>query len=190
MGEKSITSLWECECSSKNPLRYRKCKTCGRDMPVFFANKIYYEELKEQKAFVFIEDREESRNRCLKAGNFLERAKNSVIPIMVVLVIALNAGRIYLDSDNINKYTSESLEDRRDRLWSELDNTKETMNGLRSTPVVIGNIYSDTIFKITDVSKGFSTKQEESVKDIDYKKIVKVKNKIERAIKYVTSKFE
>ena len=92
--------------------------------------------------------------------------------------------------DNINKYTSESLEDRRDRLWSELDNTKETMNGLRSTPVVIGNIYSDTIFKITDVSKGFSTKQEESVKDIDYKKIVKVKNKIERAIKYVTSKFE
>ena len=44
MSEKGITTFWECECSAKNPLRFRKCKACGRDMPDSFAHKIYYEE--------------------------------------------------------------------------------------------------------------------------------------------------
>lgn len=52
MSEKGIATFWECECSAKNPLRFRKCKACGRDMPDSFAHKIYYEELKAQKAFV------------------------------------------------------------------------------------------------------------------------------------------
>lgn len=55
---------------SKNPLRFRKCKACGRDMPDSFAHKIYYEELKAQKAFVFVENAEKSKIRCLKIGSF------------------------------------------------------------------------------------------------------------------------
>ncbi len=190
MGEKSVTSLWKCECSSENPLRFRKCRSCGRDMPVFFANKIYHEVLEEQKAFVIIENQEASKKRCLRIGSFLERAKSTVVPIMVVLVVTLNAGRIYLDSYNISNYTTESLAYRRERLWSELDNAKETMNGLKSTPVVVETIFPNIVIKILDVSKGLSVKHKESDKNIDYEKIEKVRNKIEGAIEYVTSKFE
>ncbi len=197
MSEKSITSLWECECSSKNPFRFRKCKICGRNMPEYYANKIYYEVLKEQKAFVFIENQEESKKRCLKIGSFLERAKSIVVPIMIVTVIALNAGRIYLDGFNISYYASESLADRKERLWSELDNTKEAVNGLKSTPVVIETIISDIVIKTMDVSKDLSVKQKESEKNVNYNKIEKVKNKIEKVknkiegvTEYVTSKFK
>lgn len=52
MSEKGITTFWECECSAKNPLRFRKCKACGVICLIQFAHKIYYEELKAQKAFV------------------------------------------------------------------------------------------------------------------------------------------
>lgn len=190
MGEKNIAPLWECECSSKNPFRYRKCKNCGRDMPEFFANKIYYEVLKEQKAFIFIEDQGKAKKRYLKFGYFMERARNTVIPIMVVAVVALNAGRIYLDDVNINKCTSENLANWHERLWHELDNTRETMNGLKSTPTVVGTVFSDAISKITDINKGLSVKHGESEKNIEYVKIEKVKNKIERVTEYVTGRFE
>ena len=190
MGEKRITSLWECECSSKNPLRSRKCKTCGRDMPEYIANKIYYEELKEQKAFVFIEDQEESKNRCLKIGSFLESVKNIVVPITILIVIAINAGRIYLDSYNFSNYTSEILEDRQERLWCEMDNAKGRMNGLKTTPVVVETIFSDIVFEITNVSKCLSVKPKVFGKNIEYEKIEKIKNKIGRVTEYVTNSFE
>ena len=89
MSEKGITTFWECECSAKNPLRFRKCKACGRDMPDSFAHKIYYEELKAQKAFVFVENAEKSKIRCLKIGSFLEGWENAIVPIMIMLVICL-----------------------------------------------------------------------------------------------------
>ncbi len=41
-------------------------------MPDSFAHKIYYEELKAQKAFVFVENAEKSKIRCLKIGSFLK----------------------------------------------------------------------------------------------------------------------
>ena len=85
MSEKGITTFWECECSAKNPLRFRKCKACGRDMPDSFAHKIYYEELKAQKAFVFVENAEKSKIRCLKIGSFLEGWENAIVPIMIML---------------------------------------------------------------------------------------------------------
>jgi len=86
MSEKGITTFWECECSAKNPLRFRKCKACGRDMPDSFAHKIYYEELKAQKAFVFVENAEKSKIRCLKIGSFLMGERNST------------------DNDNVSNY--------------------------------------------------------------------------------------
>ena len=42
-------------------------------MPDSFAHKIYYEELKAQKAFVFVENAEKSKIRCLKIGSFFGR---------------------------------------------------------------------------------------------------------------------
>mgnify|MGYP003106157414 FL=1 len=116
MSEKGITTFWECECSAKNPLRFRKCKACGRDMPDSFAHKIYYEELKAQKAFVFVENAEKSKIRCLKIGSFLEGWENAIVPIMIMLVIMLNGRRICLDSGTVYNCTYERLVERQERL--------------------------------------------------------------------------
>lgn len=190
MSEKTITSLWECECSSKNPLRFRQCKSCGRGMPNHFLSKIYFEELKEQKAFVLIEDFEASKKRCLKVGKLLEKMKSAVVPIMIVLVIVLNGGRFYLDGANISNLMFESVTRRQERLWNEVDNVQGTMSGLKSTPVIVETIFMDIVTRVKDVDKGIVDKQEEFEKHIDYKKIEQAKNKIEGVIKYVTSKFE
>ena len=105
MSEKGITTFWECECSAKNPLRFRKCKACGRDM-----------ELKAQKAFVFVENAEKSKIRCLKIGSFLEGWENAIVPIMIMLVIMLNGRRICLDSGTVYNCTYERLVERQERL--------------------------------------------------------------------------
>ena len=172
MSEKGITTFWECECSAKNPLRFRKCKACGRDMPDSFAHKIYYEELKAQKAFV------------------LEGWENAIVPIMIMLVIMLNGRRICLDSGTVYNCTYERLVERQERLLTEADNFQGTMTGLKSTPLVFGKICSDIIDRIEDVSEGVVDKQEESRKYINQKKIERTKTKIEGVIEYVTNKFE
>ena len=51
--KKALQLFGNASAQQKSPLRFRKCKACGRDMPDSFAHKIYYEELKAQKAFVF-----------------------------------------------------------------------------------------------------------------------------------------
>lgn len=190
MSEKGITTFWECECSAKNPLRFRKCKACGRDMPDSFAHKIYYEELKAQKAFVFVENAEKSKIRCLKIGSFLEGWENAIVPIMIMLVIMLNGRRICLDSGTVYNCTYERLVERQERLLTEVDNFQGTMTGLKSTPLVFGKICSDIIDRIEDVSEGVVDKQEESRKYINQKKIERTKTKIEGVIEYVTNKFE
>ena len=190
MSEKGIATFWECECSAKNPLRFRKCKACGRDMPDSFAHKIYYEELKAQKAFVFVENAEKSKIRCLKIGSFLEGWENAIVPIMIMLVIMLNGRRICLDSGTVYNCTYERLVERQERLLTEADNFQGTMTGLKSTPLVFGKICSDIIDRIEDASEGVVDKQEESRKYINQKKIERTKTKIEGVIEYVTNKFE
>ena len=190
MSENSSIPIWECECSSKNPLRFRKCKSCGREMPNNIKSKIYLEELREQKAFVLVENAEASKRRCLKVGSFLEKTKKVVVPVMIVLVILLNSGRIYLDRANISNYINENIENCQERLWNRVDNVQGTMTGLKYTPLIIETIYFDTATKFKQVDKGIDDNWKTSEKQVDFKKIERAKNKIERAIEYVTNKFE
>lgn len=190
MSDNDVTSLWECECSSKNPLRFRRCKSCGRGMPNNFLSKIYLEELKEQKAFVVIEDFEASKKRCLQTGNLLEKMKSAVVPIMIALVIVLNCGRFYLDSANIGRIMSENAARRQERLWNEAGNVQGTMTGLKSTPIIVKTILVDIVTRTIEVDKGIVDNQKMSEKYINYNKIERVKNKIQGVIEHVTSKFE
>lgn len=190
MSDNDVTSLWECECSSKNPLRFRRCKSCGRGMPNNFLSKIYLEELKEQKAFVVIEDFEASKKRCLQTGNLLEKMKSAVVPIMIALVIVLNCGRFYLDSANIGRIMSENAARRQERLWNEVGNVQGTMTGLKSTPIIVKTILVDIVTRTIEVDKGIVDNQKMSEKYINYNKIERVKNKIQGVIEHVTSKFE
>ena len=143
-----------------------------------------------RKAFVFVENAEKSKIRCLKIGSFLEGWENAIVPIMIMLVIMLNGRRICLDSGTVYNCTYEHLVERQERLLTEADNFQGTMTGLKSTPLVFGKICSDIIDRIEDVSEGVVDKQEESRKYINQKKIERTKTKIEGVIEYVTNKFE
>lgn len=190
MNDNSITSLWTCECSSKNQLRFRKCRSCGCSMPDIYAYKIYSEELKRQKALARIENFEASKVRLLKLGSFLEKMKSVVVPVTVVLVIALNFGRIYLDRAMISNYMFESGERRQERLWNEVDNIQRRLTGLKSMPLIAETIYSDLVTRATKISEGIGDNRERPEKHIVYGKIDRAKIKIEGAIEYVTNKFK
>lgn len=190
MSKNDITYQWECECSSKNSLRFRKCKSCGKDMPQCVLSIVYYEELKQQKALALIDDLRVSEKRCLCVGSLLEKMKNVVAPITLVLVIVLNCGRINLDGVNIGKQMLENVAGHQERLWIETDNIQGAMSGLKSTPLIAKTIFMDIVTKINDVAKGIVNNEEKSEKHIDYNKMEKAKYKIERGMEHVTNKFE
>lgn len=188
MSNKLITSLWECECSSKNPLRLRKCKSCGREIPYHYLSQIYYEELKAQKAFVLSEDFETSRKRCLKIGNSLEKMRSVVVPIMLAVLVVCNIGRIYFDNTNIEDALFNNLICREERLWNEVEIVQGRLTGLKKAPVVIETAISAIISSFEDVSTGIIESQIGSNKHIEYKKIEQTIDKIEGVIEYATDK--
>ncbi len=190
MNKNNIISSWECECLSQNPIRARRCKACGRSIPNQVLSQIYYEELKQQKALVIIEDLELSEERCLKIGNILEKRKRTIVPAMIALVIILNAGRYCLSIGNTNAYVHDGIERRQERFWNETNNVQEAMDGLKSTPLVVAASYNAIVTKVMEVTEGIYNNHEMSEKHVDYGKIEHARRKIEGVIEYVTSTVE
>ena len=50
-----ITSEWTCECLTNNPLRLKRCAVCGKEIPYRIVEKIYHEEIKVQKDYIYNE---------------------------------------------------------------------------------------------------------------------------------------
>lgn len=86
-----ISTSWSCECGTVNPLRYRKCKVCGKEIPFSVREMIYLEELQLQKRNFAEELRQK---RILRYQKQQKDLRNKQLVLIILLVIVLGASAV------------------------------------------------------------------------------------------------
>ncbi len=73
-----ITSEWTCECLTNNPLRLKRCAVCGKEIPYRIVEKIYHEEIKVQKDYIYNEHLNKATIRCNKYGERMQKMQKII----------------------------------------------------------------------------------------------------------------
>ena len=183
MNRVRIHMTWRCECDTSTPLRYTKCKSCGKDMPQGVKEQIYKQVILLKKDVIAKKRLETSKAGCEKFDRVLSRFEKVVIPLVVILLLVFNGVRGYVFRDHVKESFSQYVASRTERLHSATEGWEQDWTGLRSSPKMIKVILSDTMKKLIEVDILKAETREKSKKKMQEEKIEKIDKKIRRVFR-------
>lgn len=116
-----VTTYWTCDCSATNPLRFRTCHNCGREMPDAFKQQIFSEELEVQKRYVKRKKYWKIQAKSNSTGEVLRQLEPVANLLLIFALVASFAVLYFAGSANLEDNTFFYMADRTDRFEQQME---------------------------------------------------------------------
>ena len=187
MDKEKISREWTCESLTVNPLRFKQCVACGRNIPRRTTKIIYYEEIKIQKAIFYNEKFEKSVKRCKIMGNIMQKSYKIMVAgiFTIVFLFTLESwkGEPQDMQNTVRNYSSVRIE----RVEQELFNIKDNLSKVMRLSNISHLAYDNAKTKISIMKADIGKVR---IRKIRKNKLAKVQEKIRKVMDYVTRKFK
>lgn len=185
-----ITSEWTCECLTNNPLRLKRCAVCGKEIPYRIIEKIYHEEIKVQKDYIYNEHLNKATIRCNKYGERMQKMQKIIAPITIALIVICTGLRNYYFPQDIKNDIKQYQMLREERFMTDISGMGDKLTGWKSSCLIVKRTLENSKEAVSVVVDRLFDGSKRKYKNLNEKKFIKIQKKIRTVINYVTRKFK